>query len=391
MAKAVIMPVLGMSQDTGRLVKWLKSEGERVEAGEAIMEIETDKATVEIEALASGILCQISAVEGDLIPVGETIAFIAAPGETPQKGGQAPERSAKAEAPPVDSDSSLVSNEKGRSLSESNIRVTASPKARRLARERGLPLRSLVGSGPNGAIVAADVPGANGMRSSSGEKGEDHGLRVTERSLESRSATLIPEMHLRREVNAVRLLYWRDQIRERTKTDITHVDLLVRFLGSCLSRFPRLIASSEQQVGAPAINVGFLALRGADLVTPVIQRANELSFAEIAAESARLRRLIDQNVLSNQDLEGSTFLIADVGIFDLDSFDGPVAAPQVAALAVGCLHERFVSLDGKDQWAPVFQLTLSCDSQFVDRFLAATFLRSVVELIEDPTKLLTYI
>jgi pyruvate dehydrogenase E2 component (dihydrolipoamide acetyltransferase) len=391
MAKAVIMPVLGMSQDTGRLVKWLKTEGERVETGEAIMEIETDKATVEIEALASGILCQISAAEGDLVPVGETIAFIAAPGETPQKGRQTTERSAKSEAPPVDSDSSLVSNEKDRSLSESTTRVTASPKARRLARERGLPLTSLVGSGPNGAIVAADVPDANGVRSSSAEKEEDHGLRVTQRSLDSQLATRISELRLRREVNAVRLLYWRDQIRERTKSEITHIDLLVRFLSSGLSRFPRLRASSEEEVATSAINIGFWVLRGTDLITPVIQRANELSFAEIATESARLRQLIDQNVLSNQDLEGSTFLIADVGIFDLDSFDGPVAAPQVAALAVGRLNERFVSLDGKDQWAPVFQLTLSCDSQFVDRLLAATFLQSIVELIEDPTKLLTYI
>jgi pyruvate dehydrogenase E2 component (dihydrolipoamide acetyltransferase) len=403
MAKSVIMPVLGMSQDTGRLVKWLKQEGDRVEAGEALMEIETDKATVEIESTATGILQEVSATEGDLVPVGQTIALIAEPGEEVNEGenetegkpstlGESAEPVDRKPIAPVDSG---VHGSLGR-----HPRIPASPKARRLAKELGIPLSSLRGSGPDGAIVGADIPHQSVSSSFATGGSSDHPRvipsgdpRASAGSLDFGGPSAGAYFYLRREVDASGLLFWRNQIRERTKVQVTHIDMLIRFLTSCLNRYPHLnVSIGEEGVRFnSAANIAFTVLRESDAVSPVIHRADKLSFAEISIERARLSERAGQNALSSNEVEDATFTVNDVGLFDIDSFDSPVASPQVAGLAVGRLTKSLRSVNGKSEWNQVFQLTLSCNCRVVDGLRAAAFLRSLVELIEDPTKLLTYV
>ena len=226
MPSDVIMPALGMAQETGKVVRWLKAEGDEVTKGEALLEIETDKVTVEIEAPADGVLAGVRAAEGDDVPVGETIAVLLAAGEH-------------------------VADEPVRG------RVAlASPKARRLAAERGIELSAVAGSGPGGAVVAADIDGAR--RDEPPALGVPAVWRLmAERTTESWRS--VPHFYVRREVDASRLQTWRASARERQGQErVSHTDLLVKLVAEALRRHPRVNATWRDGRAAPAaqVNVG---------------------------------------------------------------------------------------------------------------------------------------
>lgn len=403
-AKAVIMPALGMSQDTGRLIAWLKKEGDKVEAGEMLMEIETDKAIVQIESPTSGILSNVSAAEGDIVPVGQAIALISAPGESTIRGPKADENresfSASSASPMVSIPAAPVQSESaGIPASLPGRRTPASPKARRLAKERGILLSELVGSGPLGAIVAVDIPEAlPSVQSESKQSAErvvaprdvsDHGT-FAERVPRSQAASV--EIRLRREVDATQLIFWRSEIHRHTDVKVTYTDMLIRMLASCLLRHPYLNASwrgGEMQFNSDA-NIGFVLPTETGAVVPVVHRANELSFSEIGRRCAELVELADKAGLTRENIEGATFTITDLGMLGVDSFDAVVLPPQVAALAVGRVAERLILVDKQVETRPVIQLTLSCDYRVIDGWRGAAFLKSLVEVIENPIKLLIY-
>lgn len=466
MATDVILPALGMAQDTGKIVQWLKAEGEQVVKGEPLLEIETDKATVEVEAPANGVLARITAAEGDDIPVGQVIAAILAPGEThpdvmPQDqqapSGQQPGRVATplalriaaerhlnlhdALAIPSDNATDVSSSAQslgkerqppGKRIQKADVLmhlqhqdnnsatrlVLASPKARRLAAEQGKKLASIKGSGPGGAVLAADVlavvarAGASPAPTVDKEAeakpaviaGEAQELPLSSiwRIMAQRTTqswTTIPHFSLVREVNASRLISWR-KTWERLHADrhnaamqggkLTYTDLLVKIVAEALRLHPRLNACWNESgiVLQQAIHIGLAVAVEAGLVVPVIRQANKLSLSEIAQQRTELVAKAQTGKLRPQDISDGTFTISNLGMYHVDAFNAIINQPQAAILAIGRIAERVVPLDGQPAIQPMMVLTLSCDHRVVDGARGAQFLDTIATLVEEPAGLL---
>jgi len=373
------MPALGMNQETGRVVAWLRGEGETVAKGDPIIEIETDKATVELEAPASGVLTAISAREGDEVPVGQRVAVIVAAGETP--GGPAPEVALEPPAGPEASPSSPPALSEAPSATNPG-RVPASPLARRLAADAGVDLAGVAGSGPGGAVKAADVGRAAEPVARSGIWSA-----MARRTAESWSA--VPHFFLEREVDAGRLWSWQASA-ARGDPSVTFTDLLVRLTAACLPRHPLVNGrwDGSRTVENPDVNVGVAVAVEQGLVVPVIHRADRLTLAQV---TERRRQLVDRardGRLRLEDLQGGTFTISNLGMYAVDAFSAIVNQPQAAILAVGRIRERLVPVNGLPQVRQTLRLTLSCDHRAVDGARAAAFLTELGDLIEEPAALL---
>ncbi len=380
----VIMPALGMAQETGKVLRWLKADGEGVKRGEPLVEIETDKANVELEAPASGVLAEITAAAGDTVPVGQVIALILAPGEAPPHVTQ-PASPASAPAP-------ATRPAPGNAAAPTAIRppdsgrVAASPKARRLARERGLDLAAVAGlistgSGPGGAILAADLLAA---QPAAPEPVSTIWRLMAERT--AQSWTTVPHFFLFREVDAGRLVAWREQHQQRATVEVTYSDLLVKLTAAALQTHSRVNARWENGavVFNSAINIGLAVAIDDGLVVPVIHGADGASVDEIAARRADLVARARTSKLRPDDLRGGTFTISNLGMYAVDGFVAIVNAPQAAILAVGRIVQRVVPVDGVPAVRPVLGLNLSCDHRVVDGARGAQFLETLAGLIEDP-------
>jgi pyruvate dehydrogenase E2 component (dihydrolipoamide acetyltransferase) len=450
-AKDVIMPALGMAQETGTLMRWLKAPGEAVAKGEPLMEVETDKATVEIEAPASGVLDSVEAWPGDTVPVGQRIARILAPGETAASGAassapsplsawsaRSPDEppAATVSATPTAAriasehqiDLAQVRPQGGRvqkndvlahlatqQAAPATARTLASPKARRLSWERGLDLAAIPGSGPDGAVLAADVLGADERRKTKDERSieppspfvlgpsaedpQPQTISAIWRVMAERLTqawTSIPHFYLLREVNVTQLVAWRHDLLDRgaaqssSAEKITYTDLLVKVVAAALRRHPRLNASWRDGTIAlhPDINIGLAVAVDDGLLVPVVQRADTRGLAELAAERARLVAKAQAGRLTPADLGGGTFTISNLGMYGVDAFNAIVNPPQVAILAVSRIADRVVPVGGQPAVQPMLTLSLSCDHRVVDGARGAQFLQSVAEFVEHPIRML---
>jgi pyruvate dehydrogenase E2 component (dihydrolipoamide acetyltransferase) len=384
-ATDVIMPALGMAQETGKVLRWLKAEGDEVAKGEPLMEVETDKVTVEIEAPAGGLLAAVRAAEGADVPVGQTVALIVAPGEeVPDNGsGASPaaERPAAAPAPET---------VQAQAPATASRRRLASPKARRLAAERGLDLDSLVGgSGPHGALVAADVLAAGGAQTA--VLVEEAPSRIWSIMAErtTRSWTTAPHFYLLREVDAGRLASWREVAGRRLGRKVSVTDLLVRATAAALRNHPR--ANSAWADGSirlnDEVNVGIAVAVEDGLVVPVIHGADRIGLAGIVERREEVVTRAREGALRPEDVERGTFTISNLGMFGVDAFNAVVNSPQAAILAVGRIVDRVVAVGGMPVVRPMMALTLSCDHRVVDGARAAEFLDALAALIEEPAGL----
>ena len=444
------MPALEMAQESGRLVSWLKREGETVTKGEPLMEIETDKVTVEIEAPESGVLGGVVVKENDEVPVGQTIAWILAPGEDvpsapvdePQSGRvntlgastSSPKRKpapvpASLEISPVARkmaeehgiDLSLVKVDGKRRIEKADVlayidstqpslpqsapismaisapgRIPASPKARRLAQERGIDLSALSGSGPEGAVLAADVPLEALVEKATAPKLETPGTvwRVMAERM-SHSWTTVPHFYLVREVDASLLIEWRKRvtpkIEKHTGIKPTFTDLLVKVIGFTLRDHPRLNASwADGNIQwNQEINVGIAVAVEEGLIVPVVHGADEAPLSVIATQRADLIERARQGKLRPPDISGGTFTLTNLGMYNVDAFDAIVNTPQAAILSVGRIAERVVPVDGEVAIKPMMIITLSLDHRIVDGARAAQFLNDLANLMEDPWGLLS--
>jgi pyruvate dehydrogenase E2 component (dihydrolipoamide acetyltransferase) len=364
-ATDVIMPALGVAQDTGRVLRWLHAEGEVVSKGEPLIEVETDKVTIELEAPAHGTLAAVSARAGEDVPVGSVIARILAAGEI-------------AERPDVQAPSP------GRPL--------ASPVARRMAREAGIDLAALhlrlgrpvladdVRLEPEPVASAPDAPAPEGRPAPVG-----HTWRtMAERTLASWQT--VPHFALQREVNASRLRSWQRLARERTGVHITITDLLVRVVAHALATHPALGQSwsDDGLIAGGSVGVGLAVALDDGLVVPVIHDADGLGLAEICARREELVSRAREGRLAPPDVRGGTFTISNLGMYGVDAFSAIINAPQAAILAVGRISERVLAVDGAAVVAPALTLTLSCDHRVVDGARAAAFLQLVADTLEDP-------
>jgi pyruvate dehydrogenase E2 component (dihydrolipoamide acetyltransferase) len=381
MATEVIMPALGLAQETGKVLRWLKADGDSVAKGEALLEVETDKVTVEVEAPADGTLGGLRAAEGEDVPVGEPVAFVLEPGESaPERAGVIAEPRAEArEAVPETAE---------RADEPRPRRKLASPKARRLAREHGVDLDSVTGSGPHGSVVAADLASADDGNGAAAVETGPVWQRMAERV--ARSWQTVPHFFLVREVDASRLNAWRDVARARSGGEgVTHTDLLVRICAAALREHPRVNATWQDGAVAPEqeINVGIAVATEEALVVPVVPGADRLGLVEIAAKRAELVEAAREGRLAPADVQGGTFTISNLGMYGVDAFLAVVNAPQAAILAVGRIADRIVAVDGAPTVRPTMTLSLSFDHRVVDGARGARFLDTVAALVEEPAGL----
>jgi pyruvate dehydrogenase E2 component (dihydrolipoamide acetyltransferase) len=380
MANDVIMPALGMAQETGKVLRWLKAEGDQVEKGEALLEIETDKVTVEIESPASGLLAGISAAEGDDVPVGETIAFVLGKGESAPAPAAAPAPSASV---PAANGQSAVAVPTG-----AQRRALASPKARRIAAEQGIDIATIAGSGPGGVIVAADVESAPEPASPEAAPTSTVWRVMAERTTASWQS--VPHFYLRREVDASRLETWRAAARARPGQErVSHTDLLVKLAAEALRRHPRVNSTWSNGAVVPnrRVNIGVAVAVPDGLVVPVVHDADRLSLVETVARRVELVDAARTGNLRPDDVGGGTFTVSNLGMFGIDSFDAIVNAPQAAILAVGRIIERIVPVDGQPAVRPMMMLSVSFDHRVVDGARGAEFLDTLASLIEEPAGL----
>jgi pyruvate dehydrogenase E2 component (dihydrolipoamide acetyltransferase) len=424
MPATVIMPALELAQETGKVLRWLKTPGDGVLKGEPIVEIETDKVTVEVEAPASGVLREVSAQPGDVVPVGATIALIFAAGEAgaaaPEPGAAAARHAGAAATPPVPPAVkasplarklaeqhgvdiaavktaggrvekadvlAYVEGQKAAAGNGARARIAAaSPKARRLAAERGVDLRVVRGSGPGGAVLAADVPAAP-------QRAAAPGLGSVWRIMAERmtaSWTTAPHFYLVREVNVSRLVTWRERASKQTAVRITYTDLLVKLVAAALLQHPRVNVSWKDGaiVQHAEINIGLAVAIEDGLVVPVLHRADALTLAEIAGRREDVVSRAQAGRLRPADIQGGGFTISNLGMYGVDAFNAIVNPPQAAIVAVGRIADRVVAVNGQPAVQPTMVLTLSCDHRALDGARGAQFLGALAELIEEPLALL---
>jgi len=371
------MPALEMAQETGKLISWRKKEGDNVSKGEPLLEIETDKAIVEIEAPADGILAGVAAQEGAVIPVGETIAWIIRAGEA------VPAKSAAAFGASVTPEPTRFANAAVEMIPEAT-RPTAtrlSPKARRLAREAGLDVSRLRGSGPSGAVLAADIQAISKKASPDFETLSWIGRIMAERT--TQSWTSIPHFFVVRQVDASGLIAAREGLKSKAEfaaVHLTHTDLLVALVARVLEKHPRLNASwAEGNIRRNReINVAVAIAVDDAVVAPVIHHANSLSLGQISGHLHALTERARANRLRPEDISGATFTISNLGMYQVDAFSAIINPPQAAILAVGAINDRVIPIDGQPAIRPMMTFTLSCDHRVVDGARAATFLRDLV-------------
>jgi pyruvate dehydrogenase E2 component (dihydrolipoamide acetyltransferase) len=388
-----------MAQETGKLLAWRKKEGEHVSKGEPLLEIETDKAVVEVEAPADGVLAGIKASEGTEIPVGQTIAWIVAPGEQPPADNAVLAPAARATSQPKPEQSHSAPTPAASASSAGAAKI--SPKARRLAKELGVDINTLRGSGPGGEILASDVqasaPAAPRALSGARDSGTVEvptslGRIMAERT--TQSWTTVPHFFVTRDVDATALNQYRqqivDEIESTKKIRVTYTDLLVALASRVLLKHPRLNANwSAEGIGLHNhVNMGVAIAVNDGVVAAVVHHAHTASLPEIAMQRRDVTERARAGKLRPADIADATFTISNLGMYGVDQFSAIITPPQAAILAVGRIAEKVVAIEGKPAVRPMISLTVSCDHRVADGARAAMFLSDLADALHDPAKLL---
>jgi pyruvate dehydrogenase E2 component (dihydrolipoamide acetyltransferase) len=415
MATEIKLPRLGQGMESGTIVKWLKAEGEPVEKGEPLYELDTDKVTQEVEADASGVLLKIAVEEGE-VEVGRTIAVIGEEGEEvavdsssngagaekveergEEEGSRAPERDEERKR--GREASSETATTQGQSLGHVSTRdggrVKASPLARRIARERGIDLAQIQGTGPDGRIVAEDVERAQAAPAPAAPAAVPAG-EVEVRQLTSVRKTIArrltqawqaPVFQLTKSVDMTSAQALVQQLRELHPDERpTITDVLTRVTASALMRHREVNAhyvDDEIRIH-PNANVGIAVAAPQGLVVPVIRGAERLTIAEIARVRGAVVQRARDNKLRQEDLQDGTFTISNLGMFGVEQFIAVLNPPQVAILAVGATEDRVVVRDGQFAAQPTMTLTLTCDHRAIDGAVGAEFLQTLAKSVEQP-------
>ena len=414
MSSQVTLPRLGQGMETGTIVRWLKSEGDSVEKGEALYELDTEKVTQEVEAEASGVLLKILAGEGEEIEVGKAIAVIGEQGEevpegeaedptevseddAQEEGSPAPEREdererGREEAPegPSEPEQSVESTNGGR--------VKASPLARRIARERGIELSALRGTGPEGRIVAEDVERASATGAAAAPAAAAPTGEVEVVKLNQMRKTIARRMTEAWEAPAFQISMSADmtasvRLREALLAQVkeggvrpTYSDILTKVVALALMRHRDVNAhfAGDSVKLFPTANIGIAVAIPHGLVVPVIPGCERLTIPEIAAARADIVSRTREGKLRAEDLDGGTFTISNLGMYGVERFTAVLNPPQAGILAVGAIEERAVVVDGDFEIQPRMDMTLTIDHRSVDGATASEFLATVKSFLEEP-------
>lgn len=426
MAGRILMPKLSDTMEEGMLVKWLKREGEAVASGDAVAEVETDKAVLELEAYTDGVLRKHVVPEGARVPVGALLGVIAGEQEpidvllrdgaavTPEvRQGDRPIAPTGTEGPsavsaPQASQSiqadvlAQVARVAAPAASGAPAAPRASPLARKLAEQRGIDLRTVQGTGPGGRIVERDVETAaarpappashpSGPTPSGADRREPLSLMratIAKRMTESKST--VPHFYVTTEVNAEPLLEVKRRFADTDGPKIGVTELLVKALGHALLAIPRVNASFAGDAVAfhPGAHVGVAVALDDGIITPVVRDAAEKSVGRIAAELADLVDRARRKALKPEEYRGGGISLSNLGMFRVDEFSAIITPPEAAVLAVGRVVETPVIRDGRVEAGHRMRLTLSADHRVIDGVIAAQFLEEVAARIENPWQLL---
>jgi len=405
MATSVVMPALEMAQETGKIVSWVKKEGDAIRKGEILLEVETDKAVVEIEASADGVLGGVKSQAGDVVPVGTTIAWILAPGEAvpAEAASTAPAARTMTEqarpATPAPAPARAAAP-----VPPSSGEIQISPKARRLAKELGVDIATVHGTGPDGTITSDDITAAANARTaapspppaataSAGSSLSAVARLMAERT--TQSWTQVPHFFLVRELDATALNEVRAKLGPAIEKDrgvkLTHTDLLVAIVARVLKKHPRMNAmwgGKGIQLN-PDINISVAMAVTDGVVGAVIPKADSTSLPDISVQRRDLAERARGGKLKPSDVANGTFSITNLGMYNIDAFSAIIAPPQAAILAVGRIADRVVAVNGQPAVRAMVTLTLSSDHRVVDGAQAALFLNDLAEALSSPANSLS--
>ncbi|MDQ3457689.1 MAG: 2-oxo acid dehydrogenase subunit E2 [Deinococcota bacterium] len=385
------MPSYGISEAGGLVLKWLRAEGERVEKGEPLVEVESEKAAVELEAPAAGVLARIVVQEGTQVDVGETLALIAEEGSSPP--AKDARSGAETTAPHTAIPSATTSSAAGPGDPQrAEPSLKAAPSARRLARDHGVDLHTVKGTGPQGRIVYRDVQAALeateiGTAQPSPAESAREELTPTRRVIAQRmaeSARTVPHFYVSIDVDASGMLAAVAELGESgEKPSLTA--LLVRLVTDVLERWPRLNASwRESHIDVhPSVHMGVAVATGRGVLVPVIKNVNGKTVTEIDRELRALASRAREGRLGLADVSGGTFTVTNLGMYGVRQFNPIINPPQCAILAIGAVSQRPFAGEGCLGVRPEMTLTLAADHRVVDGAEAAAFLNALRERVEE--------
>jgi len=384
MVTEVIMPKMGQTMERGKIIKWLKKDGEEVRRGDPLLEIETDKTTIEVEARESGIL-KIIAEEGEEVPIATTIAYIIKEGETIPEGKEPKKTPEKAEATAVK-------------------RVKASPLARKIAEEKGIDLTKVQGTGPGGRITKNDVLAylEREAEAASAEKASMESTlpeyevvpmssmrrAIARKMVESK--TYAPHFYVTVQVDVTEAVRMRENLiplfeaKKGVRLSFTH--LLIKAVASALEKYPQLNATFEEDEIRiwKDVNIGIAVSLEDGLIVPVLRGANKLDLFEIASQASELVTKAREKRLREDEFSGGTFTISNMGAVGVDSFIAIINIPETAILATGRISDKPAVVDGELTIRKMMNMTLSADHRVVDGVTAAKFLQEIKRLLESP-------
>ena len=390
MASRVVMPKLTDTMEEGVLLEWKKREGDPVQAGEALAEIETDKAVMDLEAFASGILRKILVQNGEAVGSGTLLGII---GEVDEDITEALSDSVMPAASTSAKSAATPATSPGTSpIRTEERRIIASPRAKALAAERGIDLTTVIGTGPGGRIVEEDVADAQGSAASAMPAGTDQPLSQMRKAIARatvQSKAPVPHFYLTREIEMEAAEQFRRQFKKDRQSHPSMTDLLIKAVALALRKHPELNVSytGEAIRRYERVDIGVAVAMEDGLITPVIRDSSAKTLETISAESRALIERAKQKRLQPQEYSGATFSISNLGMFGVDNFLAVLIPPQAATLADGAVRDVPVIGAGTVKAGRRMQVTLSCDHRAIDGVMGAKFLTELKRILEHPQEL----
>lgn len=391
MANRVVMPKLTDTMEEGVLVKWKKHEGDSVEAGDILAEIETDKAVMDLEAFASGTLRKLLAREGETVKAGALIAVIAGKDENIESAlADTISASPGAKAAPTSRPAAPAPRPEGGS---DEARVKASPRARMLAKEMGIDVSAVAGTGPEGRITEEDVRKAGAASPKFPAGGTDIPLGPMRKAI-ARTTMLskapVPHFYLTADIGMEAMDILRTQIKQDRQPHPSMTDLLIKAAALALTRHPEINVSyaGETLRRHATIDIGIAVGLDDGLIAPVLRDCGTKTLEQISQEARALIERARSRKLQPEEYTGATFSISNLGMFDVESFIAVLMPPEAAALAIGAIRTVPVAESGTVKVGRRMKVTLSCDHRALDGVQGARFLKEFTRILEHPQELL---
>ncbi len=407
MAVVIRMPKMSDTMTEGVIVAWHKKEGDTVKPGDILADVETDKATMELENFEKGILLHIGIKEGQAVPIDAVIAVVGAAGEDYKALIEAPKAASAAESLKAETNATeaiiveKVSSDVVAVLNSDDSRIKASPLAKSIAKEKGIALNSLVGSGENGRIVKRDleniqsssVKGSAYIGGSLSESYDEIPVSqmrktIARRLLESKNGA--PHFYLTIDINMDRVMESRKNINAGGEFKISVNDFIIKACAEGLTKHPMVNSSwlGDKIRVNHHINVGVAVAVEDGLLVPVVRFANTKKLSQISKEVKEFAQKAKDKKLQPSDWEGNTFSISNLGMFGIEEFTAIINPPDACILAVGATRETVIVKNGEFKVAQMMKVTMSCDHRVVDGATGAAFLNTLKSLLEDPVRII---